>query len=344
MSENAWIPGMELRDDWLAQVREDIIDPAREIVDPHHHLWQRGGTGYELDQLRADTRSGHNVVQTVYIECRSYYDDHVEERFRPVGETRTVAAMARQTEADPARISGIIAFADLRDPRLDEVLDAQIEAGQGLVKGIRQSGARDAEPEKLAIPGRGDAGLYADPDFRRGLARLGARGLTYDTWHYHHQADDFLALVRAVPETTIILDHFSTPLGVGRFAGKRDQIFAKWQRDMEALAACPNVIAKLGGMAMPDNGWNWHRAARPPASDEFVAAQGAWYHHMIGCFGAERCMFESNFPVDRTAISYPVLWNGFKKIAARYDEAARDALFAGTARRVYRLPSTLPPN
>jgi len=341
--QSVWVPGMELRDDWLAQVQEDIVEPDREIVDPHHHLWQRGAT-YELDEFRADTGSGHRVVQSVFIECRAYYDPEVEERFRPVSETRTAAAMARQTEADATRIDGIVAFADLRDPQLDAVLDAHLEAGQGLVKGVRQSGACDPEPDKLAIPGRGAPGLYADPDFRRGLARLGERGLTYDTWHYHHQAGDFLDLARAVPGTTIILDHFGTPLGVGRFTGQRDRIFAQWQRDMEDLARCPNVVAKLGGLAMPDNGWGWHKAERPPTSDEFIAAQGPWYRHMIECFGPDRCMFESNFPVDRTGISYPVLWNAFKKMAADYDLAARDALFAGTARRIYRLPSTVPPN
>jgi len=343
VTDQAWIPGMELRDDWLAQDTEEILDPGREIVDPHHHLWQRGGTGYELPQFRADTQSGHRVVQSVYIECRSYYDREAEERFRPVGETRAVAAMALETAGDPARIAGIVAFADLRDDALDAVLDAHEAAGQGLVKGIRQSGAHDPEPDALAIPGRGAPGQYADPLFRRGVARLGDRGLTYDTWHYHHQAGDFLDLARAVPGTTIILDHFGTPLGVGRFVGQRGAIFDRWRRDMEALAACPNVVAKLGGLAMPDNGWGWHRRSRPPTSEEFVAAQGPWYSHMIDCFGPDRCMFESNFPVDRTAIGYPALWNAFKKIAARYDAAARDALFAGTARRIYRLPSTEPP-
>lgn len=332
-----WTPGMELRDAWLDQVREPIIDPEREIVDPHHHLWNRGGAVYEMPQLWADTGSGHNVVETMFMECRAYYDMAAEERFRPVGETRTVAAMAATAGPGQSRITGIIAHADLRDPDLGAVLDAHEAAGQGLFRGIRHSGARDAEPHHLTIPGRGAEGLYADPDFRRGLRLLGERGLTYDTWHYHHQADDFLDLVRAVPDTTIILDHFGTPLGVGRFAGQRAAIFERWKEDMARLAECPNVHAKLGGLAMPDNGYGWHQAERPPTSDEFVAAQGAWYHHMIACFGPERCMFESNFPVDRTGISYHVLWNGLKKIAARYDEAARDAMFAGTARRVYRL-------
>ncbi len=333
----SWTPGMELRDDWLGQVREEIVDPDREIVDPHHHLWNRGGAVYEMEQLWVDTGSGHKVMQTLFMECHAYYDMEADPRFRPVGETATVAQMARDTPDGHAQLAGIISYADLRDPNVGDVLDAHKEAGQGLFRGIRQSGAHDVDPDALTIKPRGPKGLYSDPAFRRGMEILGNRGLTYDTWHYHSQADDFLDLARAVPCTTIILDHFGTPLGVGRFAGKRDEIFVKWKDDMAALAECTNVHAKLGGFAMPDNGWGWHQAERPPTSDEFVEAQAEWYHHVIACFGPDRCMFESNFPVDRTAISYPVLWNGLKKIAARYDEAARDAMFAGTARRVYRL-------
>jgi predicted TIM-barrel fold metal-dependent hydrolase len=330
---------MELRDAWLAQVREDIIDPDREIIDPHHHLWQRGGTGYELDQLWADTGSGHNGVQTVYIECRSYYDATSNDPVAPVGETARVAAFAAEAASHPerAQLAGIIGYADLRLADLDRVLDAHAAAGTGLFKGIRQAGAHDSEPEKLAIPGRAPEGLYADPAFRRGLARLGERGLTYDTWQYHHQIADFTALARAVPGTTLVLDHLSTPLGVGRFKDKRAGIFRTWKDEIAALADCPNVMAKLGGMAMPDNGWGWRDRDRPATSEEIVDAHGDWYHHMITCFGPDRCMFESNFPVDRTAVSYPVLWNAFKKIAAQYDEPAQAALFSATARRVYRL-------
>lgn len=337
--DETWVPRMGLRDDWLARTVEDIIDPEREIVDPHHHLWVRAGLPYEMDHLWRDTGAGHNVVQTIFIECRAYYDETAEPGFESVGETRTVAGMAQMGQGfnDRAQLSGIVCFADLRNPDLDAVLDAHIEAGQGLVCGLRQSGARDAEPQHLAIPGRGDAGLYGDAAFRRGMAHLADRGLTYDTWHYHHQADDFLALVRAVPQTTMVLDHFSTPLGVGRFEGQRDQIFARWKDDMAALADCPNVIAKLGGLAMPDNGWNWHEQADPPTSDQFVEMHGDWYRHMIAVFGPERCMFESNFPVDRISISYPVLWNGFKKIAAEYDADAQQAMLCGTARRIYGL-------
>jgi predicted TIM-barrel fold metal-dependent hydrolase len=174
---------------------------------------------------------------------------------------------------------------------------------------------------------------------RAGVARLGQRGLTYDTWHYHHQIDEFAALARAVPDTLMVLDHFGTPLGVGPYADKRDDIFEQWKVSMAAVAKCENVVAKLGGMAMPDNGFGWHRDPKPPTSDEFVAQQERYYLHTIECFGPDRCMFESNFPVDRMSLSYLVLWNAFKKIAAPFSADERDAMFFGTATRVYRIPA-----
>ncbi|MEM6660760.1 MAG: amidohydrolase family protein [Pseudomonadota bacterium] len=333
------IAQMAHRDDWLAQVTEEVIDPAREIIDPHHHLWNRGGSAYEVPEWWADTGSGHNVTQTVFIECHAYYDDTAPDHLRPVGETRKIAELAQASTTDPdkASITAIVAHADLRLDALDQVLDAHDAAGNGLFRGIRHAGAHEPMPEALFIPGRAPAGLYADPDFRRGVARLGERGLTYDTWHYHHQNRDFLALAKAVPGTTMILDHFGTPLGVGQYEGQRETIFERWQDDVAEIAECPNVIAKLGGMAMPDNGFGWHDQDRPPTSDEFVEAQAPWYLHMIQCFGPERCMFESNFPVDKVSISYRVLWNGLKKIAAEFDETAQQAMFSGTARSVYRL-------
>jgi predicted TIM-barrel fold metal-dependent hydrolase len=175
-------------------------------------------------------------------------------------------------------------------------------------------------------------------DFRRGLARLGELGFTYDTWHYHHQNADFAALARAVPDTVMILDHFGTPLGVGPYATQREEIYARWREDLAAIAECPNVIAKIGGLAMPDNGFGWNTAASPPSSDTFVAAQERYYLHAIDVFGPERCMFESNFPVDKRSLSYSVLYNGLKKIAARFTDVEQDQMFSGTARRIYGLP------
>lgn len=327
--------------EWLGQGIEEVIDPGRVIVDPHHHLWPVGGSlPYGLDDLHIDTSDGHNVTSTVFVECGAAYRGDGPSHLRCVGETEFVAENARASaqRTGQAVIAGIVANADLRlGVTLDDVLDAHTEVGGALFKGIRHAGASDPDPSALRIPGRAPAGLYDDPDFRAGVARLGERGLTYDTWHYHHQNQDFLRLAQAVPDTTMVLDHFGTPLGVGRFAGKRDEIFASWKDDIAQIAGCANVVAKIGGLAMPDNGFGWHERDRPASSDDLVDAQARYYHHTIECFGADRCMFESNFPVDRFSLSYRSFWNAAKKMAADYSEPERDQLFRGTATRVYRL-------
>jgi L-fuconolactonase len=321
--------------EWLDLVVEDVVEPELPIVDPHHHLWPTGGAlAYGLTELHADTGDGHLVEQTVFVECHAAYRSG-DPLFAPVGETEFVAGEAM---SDPARlISGIVAHADLRSPRLDEVLDAHDEAGRGLFRGIRHALAHAHHPEVLMIPGRAEAGLSRDPAFRAGVARLGERGLTYDTWHYHYQNQELLELALAVPTTTIVLDHFGTPLGVGPYESQREEIFEQWKVDIAAIARCENVVAKIGGLAMPDNGFGWNTAERPPTSDEFVAAQGRYYQHAIDCFGPERCMFESNFPVDRYSLSYRTVWNAFKKLTAGFTATERTAMFSGTARRVYRL-------
>lgn len=326
-------PGSE---EWLAQVEEPIVDPKREIVDPHHHLWREN---YGLDQLLADTRSGHAVTKTVFVECRSAYHEDGPEHLKPVGETEFVAEVAAQSaKTEGPTICGIVAHADLtRGEAAAEVLEAHEQAGQGLFRGIRHWGAHIEDPAGLMIPGGAPKGLYERDDFRQGLQLLGRRGLTFDAWHYHFQNADFAGLARAVPETTMVLDHFGTPLGVASFAGKRDEIFAQWKKDITELASCDNVVAKLGGLAMPDNGFGWHMRSRPATSDELVAAQAPYYLHTIECFGPERCMMESNFPVDRMSISYPVLFNGLKKIVADFSEDEKEAMFSRTATRVYRL-------
>jgi L-fuconolactonase len=323
--------------EWLDLVVEDVVDPDAPVIDPHHHLWPAGrGWPYGLDELLEDLASGHRVVDTVFVECGAAYRED-EPRYRaPVGETEYVTVEA---ERAPRQVmGGIVAHADLTDhDHLDEVLDAHEQASNGRLRGIRHAGSHAEHPEVLSIPGRAPRGLYADPAFRRGIERLGERGLTYDTWHYHYQNAEFADLARAVPGTTMVLDHFGTPLGVGPYASRREEIHAMWRDDIVAIAQCENVVAKLGGLAMPDNGFGWDRAGRPPSSDEFVAAQRSWYLHTIEQFGPDRCMFESNFPVDRRSLSYRVVWNGFKKMVADFLPGERDAMLRGTAARVYRL-------
>ncbi|MEM1332293.1 MAG: amidohydrolase family protein [Actinomycetota bacterium] len=327
--------------EWLGQVVEDVLDADREIIDPHHHLWPEGGVlAYGVDDLVADTSSGHNVVGTLFMECFAIYRDDGPEHLRVVGETEFVAAAADDLalrHPDAAPILGIVGAADLTDPRLDEILDAHIEAAGGRFRGIRDALARSREPEAHTIPSFGAEGKASDPAFQAGVRRLGERGLTYDSWHYHWQLPEFGELADATPDTTLVLDHLGTPCAIGSLAGKLDEIFETWRVDVAAVAERPNVIAKVGGLAMPDNGFGYHERDRPPTSDELLADQRRWYEHLIECFGPERCMFESNFPVDKFSLSYTTYWNAMQRLAAPFSEDEQDAMFAGTARRVYRV-------
>ena len=326
-------------DEWLNQVREDIVDPDRPIVDPHHHLWQRPSSTYVLEELWRDTESGHNVEKTVFVECHADYRTDGPEHMRPVGETRFVTAIAEASSAGHgATIAGIVGHADLTlGEAVEEVLVAHTEAGHGLFRGIRHAGARAVAPDELMIPGRAPEGLYRSERFQKGVRVLGRLGLTYDTWQYHYQLPELTELARSCPDTVMVIDHFSTPIGVGRFAGRRKAIFDQWRTDFAELGRCPNVGAKLGGIAMPDNGFGWHLRQTPATSDELQLAHAPYYLHAIESFGTDRCMLESNFPVDRFSVSYHVLWNGLKKITAAFSESEKTDLFTETATRVYKL-------
>ena len=327
--------------EWLSSVQEDIIDPDRRIIDPHHHLWRRAdGNDYLLENLWSDTGSGHNVTQTVFVECHAEYRTDGPEHLKCLGETEFVTeqADASTSDADQAQIAGIVAHADLSlGDKVEEVLVQHEELAKGRFRGIRDAGAHAEFPEALLIAGRAPARLYSQASFREGMNRLGKMGYTFDTWHYHYQNQEFYELAKACSETQMILDHFGTPLGVGPYEPQKAQIFSQWKKDIKAIASCDNVVAKIGGLAMPDNGFGWHTRDTPPTSDEFVAAQREYYLYTIECFGPERCMFESNFPVDKFSISYPVLYNGLKKIVADFSESEKDTMFYGTAKRIYRL-------
>ena len=334
-------PHPAVRADWLDQVREDIIDPALPIIDPHHHLWHDRPSGrYMLEELVADLTSGHNVVATVFLQCGWMHRTEGPMEFRPVGETEMVNAVALLSASGaygkPRACAGIVGFADLRGPQLDAVLDAHVAAGGGHFRGIRHTAAWDDSilPTTSVVP---PPGLLRDPAFLRGVQRLGERGLTYDCWLYHPQLKDLLAVARAAPETAIVIDHVGGPLGCGPYRAKGAEVFSVWRGDMRNLAGCANVHVKLGGLAMPVNGFDYNKNARPPGAAEMAADWRPWIENCIELFGAERCMFESNFPVDKGMCSYPVLWNAFKRIAAGASAAEKAALFHDTAARFYRL-------
>ena len=329
------------RDQWLAQVKEEILEPELPICDPHHHLWDHPGRRYLLDELLTDTGSGHHVVATVFVECMSMYRADGAEAMRPVGETEFVngvAAMSASGGYGPTRVAaGIVSFADLAlGERVGAVLDAHMEASPR-VRGIRHAAGWDASDQVRNSHTNPTPGLLGDARFRRGFAELGRRGLSFDAWVYHPQIPELTSLAKAFPDTTIVLDHFGGPLGVGPYEGRREEVFASWQGTIRELARCPNVVAKLGGFVMPINGFGFHRRERPATSAELVEATRDWYVCAIDCFGPDRSMFESNFPVDKASCSYHVLWNAFKRLAAGFGAGDKAALFHDTAARVYRL-------
>ncbi len=323
----------------MTSTPEPILEPDRVIVDPHHHLWPgEGRAAYLLDELRADTGSGHRVETTVFIECLTGYRPGGPEPLRTVGETEFVRPIAEASrDGRGARIAGIVGATDLRlGAAVDEVLLAHIDAGGGLFRGIRHGGNWDASDAIRPGHHNPPPHLYLDAGFRAGFARLAPLDLSFDAWIYHPQLLELADLARAFPETKIVLDHFGGPLGIGPYADKRAEVFQAWRRDIEPVAACPNVFMKLGGMAMPLNGYGWHRDLSP-SSEAFVAAQGDYYRAAIDLFSPARCMFESNFPVDKQSLPYATLWNAFKRIAAPFDERERDQMFRSTAAGFYRL-------
>ena len=326
---------------WLDLVHESAIDPEREICDPHHHLWDHPGSRYCLEELLGDTDSGHKVRSTVFVECGAMYRAAGEEWLRPLGETEFVngiAAMAASGGYGPTQVAaGIVGYADLTlGAAVGELLDAHMSVTERF-KGIRHAAGWDASPEIRNSHSNPTEGMLGSGAFREGFAELGKRGLSFDCWLYHPQLPELVDLARAFPATTIVLDHFGGPLGVGPYAGQRTAIYERWREDIAAVAQCPNVVAKLGGLVMAVNGFGFNKAEQPPSSDELLSATQDWYYTAIDLFSPARCMFESNFPVDKVSTSYGVLWNAFKKMAARYSADEQAALLCDTAERVYRL-------
>jgi predicted TIM-barrel fold metal-dependent hydrolase len=328
---------------WLAKLPpESIIDPDLPIIDTHHHLWQRDGYRYLLDELLADTRTGHNIVATVFLECHSHYRAGGPEPMRPVGETEFVAGVAAMSDSGiygPTRVAaGIVGYADLTlGDWVEPVLEAHIRAGGGRFRGVRHAAGWDASDvigNSHSITG---PGLYLRPEFRAGLARLTSLGLSLDAWLFHPQLADVVDLARAFPGTNIIMGHCGGPLGYGPYTGKNDEVFAFWKRHITELAKCQNVSMKLGGMMMRLAAYDYKKLPSPPTSTEIADYWRPYVQTCIELFGPDRCLCESNFPVEKMGASYVTLWNALKRIAAGASDSEKQALFNGTARRVYRL-------
>ena len=337
---------------WLAKLpAEEVLQPELPIVDTHHHMWAQlpaalpqGDSAadhvYLLDAYTQDLKSGHHTVATVYMECHASYRSSGPEEMKPVGETEFAAAQGAASDAawpdGPRVCQGIIGAADLKlGARVRPVLEAHLRAGLGRFRGVRASAAYDPAPDMgntISVPSS-----YGRDDFRAGVRELTAMGLSLDTWVFHTQLPEVTALARACPDTAIVMGHCGGPLGYGPYAGRRDEVFAQWKRALTELASCPNVNIKLGGMMIRLAAINYATLPAPPSSLEIARLWGPYINTCIELFGPQRCMFESNFPVEKLGANWVTLWNAFKRITAGASASEQALMFSGTAQRVYRL-------
>jgi len=338
---------------------EEALEPDLPIVDPHHHLWletpadtaarqgdenpfnhvRREIPRYLFDELHEDLTGGHNVVATVYAECGSMYRADAADPMRVVGEVEFangVAAIYASGRFGKVRAcAGIVGYAELMlGGAVRDVLEAQIAAGGGRFKGIRNHLTHDPH---VAMFSHGNPALMAEPQFRAGFAVLGELGLTYDAWLLEPQIPQLVELARAFPEQQIVLDHTGAPLGTGHYAGRGYEVYARWKANIAVLAECPNVTIKLGGLGMPINGFPSFRQSPPATSKQLADEWRPWFETAIEAFGAHRCMFESNYPTDGGSGNYSTLWNAFKRVCAGASGEEKASVFADTASRFYGL-------
>jgi L-fuconolactonase len=334
--------------DWLALTQEPILEPDLPICDAHHHFWDLRPARvpyqrYLLHELAADIGSGHNVRSTVFVEAHSMYRADGPEELRSVGEVEFAQGLAAASASGlygPARAAAaIVGHADLTlGERVAPVLTALQAASPNRFRGIRHSVTWDPHPEinELLATHRGP-GLLVSAAFQAGARVLAQMELSLDVFAYFHQLPELAELARAVPDLTIVMNHVGGILRIGPYAHIDDEMQAAWRRGIDAVAACPNVVVKLGGLTQPRIGWDWHLRATPIGSEELAQSLAPYIDYCIERFGPERCMFESNFPPDKVSCSYPVLWNGFKRLSAQYSEHERAAMFHDTAASVYRI-------
>jgi predicted TIM-barrel fold metal-dependent hydrolase len=326
---------------WHATYTEAALEPERPIIDAHHHMWDRPPERYALDELLADFSTGHDIRASVFVECTAMFRADGPETLKPVGETEYVNGVAAASASGiygPLRLcAGIVSYADLTaGEAVRPLLEAHIRAGGSRFRGIRQQAQYDAALGSMARR-RPPAGLLQSAAFRAGLAELGGLDLSFDAYLYFTQLGELYDLAKTFPGTTIILNHAGTPLGIGPYAEDRQAVFKAWSEHLRRLAACGNVMLKIGGLGMALCGFGLHARDMPPSSDDLAELWRPYVETCIDAFGAARCMFESNFPVDKQSYGYPVLWNAFKKLAAARSPDERMDLFSGTARRIYRI-------
>lgn len=332
------VPPVDLA--WLDRVQEAQIPVAYPVLDGHIHLWDYSSPPYFGDSYRNEAVAA-GIASSVYVECSMAYRDDGPAAEKPLGEIEFVRDQARLHSTPDFRLAeAIIGTADVRlGTGIAPILEQALALGEMRFRGIRVRAATDPDPAVGYGLGAPPPGLLLQPESLKALTVLRDMGLTLDAYLFHTQLADIEALARALPDLSIVVNHIGAPLGEGRYAARRTEVEAQWREGIARLAPFENVAIKIGGFAIS----RINLIARgdrtdPPSSEVVAAACAPWLDHCLDSLGAGRCLFGSNFPVDKVAMSLTVLVNAMKRLAARLspDEAA--ALMGGTARRVYRLP------
>ncbi|MCC3721358.1 amidohydrolase family protein [Rouxiella badensis] len=333
---NNYLP---IRNEWLASGTEIALEPDRPIIDAHHHFYDRPGWTYLLDEYLQDAQSGHNIQASVYMQALTRYRESGEASLRPVGEIEYVAEVtAHQQARRPQVAKRMIGYADLRlGAAVREVLEAEIAAGQGRLAGVRHLVTWDADRSLVNPLSAAPQGLLLDNAYREGVAQLAPLGLSCDAWLFFPQLPELFDLAKRFPDTPFIVNHCGGVVRIASYAQHPQAVFAAWSASMRQLAELPNVYVKLGGLGMRINGFDFEKGERPPTSEQLAEAWAPWVMTCLEAFGAGRCMFESNFPVDKGSYPFSNGWNAFKRLTATASESEREALFRGTVSKVYRL-------
>ena len=330
--------------DWLALTQEPTLEPDMPICDPHHHFWDLRHERvpyqtYLLHELNADIYSGHNVRSTVFIEARAMYRNDESDPLRPVGEIEFVQGLAAASASGiygPSRAAAaIIGNADLSlGDKVEPVIEALQAASPNRFRGVRRSASWDPNPD---VESRAEQGLLGSDDFRAGARVLARMGMSLENTLYFHQLSELVDFANAIPELTIVLNHIGGLYRIGPYANIDDEVIPAWQEGIAAVAKCPNIYLKLGGVGQPRYGFDWHTWEKPIGSEKLAEDLSPLMNYCIEQFGPERCMFESNFPPDKVSSSYNVLFNAFKRLSKGYSDSERAALFHDTATKVYRI-------
>ncbi|MBT2336622.1 amidohydrolase family protein [Variovorax paradoxus] len=338
----------DVRPEWLAATREEPLEPDIPVVDSHHHLYDRPGSRYLLDDFLADTSGGHHVRASVIVQARAMLRADAPPALQPLGETEFangVAAMSASGIYGQARIgAAIVGQADLLlGDEVRPILERHVLLAGGSIaeggrfRGIRHIVAWDRDSSFVNPVYPATESTMDSTAFREGFAHLGRLGLSFDAWLFFHQIPRLTVLARAFPETRIVLNHCGGILRIGTYAGRSDGVFALWSSALRELAECANVMVKLSGLGMRLSGFGFEAGRQAPASSELAAAWRPWMETCIDAFGPARCMWGSNFPVDKGSYGYTVGLNAIKRVLAGASEGEKEDILWRSAQRFYRI-------